>query len=384
MTWRGDQLTPVDFCCASLLSGWVPGGRDKPWGFLEGPPSSGKTELLRAFEDGEKRVIARDHLTENAFNSGFRDPDNPHRDPSLLAELAWDRHPRGPKALIVKDASSLTKMRREKAGKIFSDLRTSYDESYHAQSGMLGADCKDRIVFGFLMAGTEDLDEFFQRDQSLGSRTVTCRLGQELASFAESVRLADATEGTDHLEKAKLRGEIRDLTEEALEQAAEFVKSTQGYVDRAGLDRMIRQMANLVVRIRTVPVSEQTYTSRPEGPHRLRNQMLVWADCRALFDGRKEWTPEEVRLSRRIAQDTLPPNFLRVWQALWRGSAERAVEPMALDEIATHAKVTEGMWRQFHQWELSDMLVRHEYGKAWAMNPEVAAMIELTNFLDTN
>jgi hypothetical protein len=354
-----------------------------PWGFLEGPGSSGKTELLRIFEDGEKRVITRDHLTENAFNSGFRDPDNPHRDPSLLAELAWDRHPRGPKVLLVRDASTFTSMRREKSKKLFSDLRAAYDESYHAQSGMLGADCKDRIVFGFLMAGTEDMNEFFQRDQSLGPRAVICRLGRELSSFAESVRQADSELGTDHLEKARLREEVRSLTEKALEEAAELVKETQGYLDRGDFARTVKQMSNLVVRIRTVPTSETSYASKPEGPQRLRNQMLVLADCRALFDGRKAWAPGEVTLSRRIAQDTLPPNFLRVWQTLWRGSAERAIEPMAMDEIAAGAKITEGMWRQFHQWELSDMLRRFEYGKAWALNPEVAAMIELTNFLET-
>ncbi len=73
----------IDVILAVYVSNRIPG--DPLWLMLIDAPGGGKTELLRAFRHRPDAYFLSS-LTEKTLVSGFRDPQQPQRDPSLLRE----------------------------------------------------------------------------------------------------------------------------------------------------------------------------------------------------------------------------------------------------------------------------------------------------------
>lgn len=374
---------PVDFVCASAINAWLPGANEKAWGELIAAGSSGKTELLSAFNDGERRAIFREHFTENSFTSAFRDENDPDEDHSLARLLQYSTEPRGPKILVLPEMTTIYKARPEKRDTILSNLRAAYDGSLRQQAGNIGADLKTDLVFGLIGACTETADVFRMQDQTLGSRTLICRLARHTLSYASGQKTADFVSQVDRLDKADLRNEIKGDVKEALARCIELIRTTEGRVQRDGkMAHQVGRLALLSTRVRSVPLSDRMYASTPEGPARLEHQLMGWGDSRAVFDGRTAWTEEDYRLIRRVAQDTMPPHFLRVWKALWRGSAEASIQGLSTDKIIAESKTDRDICRQLRQWSIFELLNDFEGGSSWGIRPDVAADIEYTGFLE--
>lgn len=373
---------PVDFVAASYISAFLPGAVEKAWGDLCGPPSIGKTELLRAFEDGNRRTIAIDNLTENAFASAFRDENDPDDDKSLTWQLCKRREPQGPKVLILKDLSTFMKMRKDKVSKFFSDLRSAFEGSYSNVAGNIGLDTKSDLQFGLLTSCTEAADEFRKEDQSLGQRTFVCRMGRHLSTYKAHQALAISSVGTNRIAKSELRSRIQATTSNAISKAIKRIRETGGVVTRSkAIEEKVGRLAAVCTRIRTVPLSDKSFSTYSEGPSRMAKQLESWIDCRVLFDDRSEWTNEDYDLVRRIAQDTMPPDNLRAMCILWRGSLKASLKPMSADMFRSKCKLSDGYWRQLHQWNLIDILVEHD-DQAYSLNPEFARDIERTRFME--
>ncbi len=93
----------IDLCLAVFKSNEIPG--DPLWAILIDASGGGKTELLRAFRN-HKDAYFLSKLSEKTLVSGYRDPKNPSKDPSLLPLL--DK-----KVLVIKDLAPLLSMRQE-------------------------------------------------------------------------------------------------------------------------------------------------------------------------------------------------------------------------------------------------------------------------------
>lgn len=382
MNWKGEDLMPVDFVMASYLTAFLPGAVEKSWGDLCGPPSIGKTEILRALDDGQKRTIMVDTLTENAFSSAMRDPDEPDKDFSLLYQLSNKREPRGPKVLVIKEFSTFLNMRREKVDKVLADLRAAYDGSFATAAGNIGLDTKNDLSFGLLTACTEKLDEFRRTNQTLGERTVVCRIGRQSREYVARQEIADHVIEGDRLKKAALRARIRITTRKAINDAIALIKSCGGKVGQRDLFiRRVGRLATVATSVRTCPLSERSYANLAEGPARLIGQLTAWGDCRVLFDNRKEWSDEDYRLVRRIAQDTMPPEYLRALQVLWRGGVGPSTKPISGDLVRTKAGVDGSFYRQLQQWQIIGILFQHEDG-VYSLNEAFAKDIEETGFME--
>ncbi|KKN58745.1 hypothetical protein LCGC14_0549240 [marine sediment metagenome] len=382
MGWQGEELMPVDFVMASYLTGFLPGSVEKSWGDLCGPPAIGKTEILRALEDGQRRTVMVDTLTENAFSSAMRDKDEPDKDFSLLYQLSDKREPRGPKVLVIKEMSTLLNMRREKADKIFADLRAAYDGSYTTAAGNIGLDTKTDLNFGMLTACTEKLDEFRRTNQTLGERTVVCRIGRQAREYTARQKIADHVIKGCRIRKAALRARIKIATRKAIDSAITLIKATGGKVGQGeSFISMVGRLATVATSVRTVPLSKHSYANLAEGPGRLIGQLIAWGDCRVLFDGRKAWMEEDYRMVRRIAQDTMPPDNLRAILCLWRGSPTNAVKPLLGEEIRQKANLDQVFFRQLRQWTIIGILRPFEEG-VYGLNPAFADDIGRTEFME--
>lgn len=352
MNWRGEELMPVDFVMASYLTAFLPGAAEKAWGDLCGPPAIGKTEILRALDDGQQRTIMVDTLTENAFASAMKDPDQPEKDFSLLFQLSTGRHPKGPKVLVIKEFSTFLNMRKDKVDKIFADLRAAYDGSFSTSAGNVGLQSRDDLQFGLITACTEKLDEFRRTNQTLGERTLVCRMGRETATYAARAAVADHVVRGCRMKKASLRARIKIQTRKSIDNAIKQIKACGGKVaqDDSYLSRVAR-MAAIATSIRSSPISKKSYTNLAEGAARFAGQLTSWGDCRVLFDGRSSWTDEDYALVRRIAQDTMPPEFLRGIQSLYENRCS-----LSIDEIQKGAMADNDFHRQLKQWEIIGLL----------------------------
>jgi hypothetical protein len=382
MKWEGEELMPVDFVMASYLSGFLPGSVEKAWGDLCGPPAIGKTEILKALEDGGKRTIMIDHLTENSFSSAMRDPDQPDMDFSLLYQLSNKREPKGPKVLVIKEFSTIMNMAKDKANKIFSDLRSAYDNSHNTAAGNVGVIVRDDLHFGLLTACTEKLDEHRKHNQTLGERTLVCRIGLETRSYAARQEIADHVVEGDRLKKAALQAKIKITTRRAIDAAIAHVRKVNGRV-RGGneFSHRVGRLAAIATSIRTSPLSDRSYANLSESPARFSGQLISWGDARVLFDLRQSWIEEDYSLVRRVAQDTMPPESIRALSALWRGSEEASIKPLTSVEVIRAAMVDPSFSRQLQQWAIIGILLEYEAG-VYGLNPEFAKDVSYTSFLE--
>ncbi len=378
MAWKGEELMPVDFVMASYLTAFLPGAVEKAWGDLCGPPAIGKTEILRALDDGQRRTIMVDTLTENAFSSAMRDPDEPEKDFSLLFQLSSGREPRGPKVLVIKEFSTFLNMRREKVDKIFADLRAAYDGSYAMAAGNIGLETRTDLQFGLITACTEKLDDFRRTNQTLGERTLVCRIGRETATYAARAAVADHVVKGCRMKKAALRARIKIATRKGINDAIKRIKATGGKVVQSDtLLHRVARVAALATSIRSSPLSKKSYTNLAEGAARFAGQLTSWGDCRVLFDGRGSWTDEDYALVRRIAQDTMPPEFLRGIHTLYRCGDGKAI---TIEEVRKGAMADGDFHRQLKQWEIIGIL-HQRASDEYCLDPVFRTDLEATGFL---
>lgn len=382
MNWQEEELMPVDFVMASYLSAFLPGAVEKSWGDLCGPASIGKTEILRALEDGQRRTVVIHNVTENAFSSAMRDEDDKERDFSLAYQLSNGRPPKGPKVLVLPELSTFLTMKGDKVNKFFGDLRAAFDGSYNNAAGNIGLDNKGDLNFGLLTACTEVLDEFRKVNQTLGERTVVCRIGRHTSGYASRQRIADHVGRGNRLQKAELRARIKVVTGKALDSSIARIRTTGGRVQQDdSLIHKVGRLAAVATSVRTHPLSANSYTSLAEGPGRLTQQLITWGDCRVLFDGRDSWTKEDYNLVRRIAQDTMPPESLRVLNVMWRGGREESMSPMRGEDIRKQANIDSSFYRQLRQWAIIGIMNRFEED-SYGLNTEFAEDVHNTGFME--
>jgi len=279
--------------------------------------------------------------------------------------------------LVIKEFSTFLNMRREKVDKIFADLRSAYDGSYATAAGNIGLDTRNDLQFGLITACTEKLDDFRRTNQTLGERTLVCRIGRESASYAARAAVADHVVRGCRMKKAALRARIKIQTRKSINAAIKRIKTTGGKVAQSDsyLHRVAR-VAAIATSIRSSPLSKKSYTNLAEGAARFAGQLTSWGDCRVLFDGRNSWTDEDFALVRRIAQDTMPPEFLRGIHTLWaRGRS------MTIDEIRQGAMADGDFYRQLRQWEIIGILHRTAADEYY-LDPVFQKDLEETGFME--
>lgn len=380
MDWSGPELDPVDFVCAAYLGTFLLGSVERPWCDLCGGAGTGKGELIRMME-GYERSHVRHHMTESAFASAYRDDKDPDKDLSLLKDLSFESKPVGPKVLLLPELSSFLAMRSDKVGKFFSDLRAAFDGKFDVQAGNLGKVSHGKLNFGYIAGCTEALDIFRKRNQTLGERTLVCRIARHLSRYEAQRRLAHHAARTDRTKKEALRTTIVERFNVAMTRAILRVSHGETVSRSDAVNIRVGDVAHLSVIARSVPME---YNGTPylvthgEVPTRLPLQLLSWGDARALFDRRVAWNEADYQMVRRIAQDTAPPGNLRILHAMWtRGKGQW----WTTGDLAMAARVESPILRwQLKQWVLLDHFEQRD-ADSFRMNPLMEDDIVSTDFM---
>lgn len=383
MGWGEDKLALIDFAVAAYCTPFLPGeGRERTWGIIVGPPAVGKTELLRIFLDynpekeGPRRTVWGGDFTENALVSGYRSDDDPDFDPSVFAKLDQRRPPIGKKVLIIPEMGPVWGLPREHRTRWFHRMRMAFDGDFTADSGKAGTTFY-KLGFGFLGASTEQVDEIKKQDQALGDRIMLCRMNQGGVDWkARKARIRSASR-SDPYRHAENREIVRATFVREMDAIVRKLAVTTRYeVEHPdAIQNRLEDLCNLFTITRTVPISAQTHTSAPEEGTRVVKQLVTWGDALATFDGRTSWNESDYALMRRIARDTLPPDFLRALVALWGGSKDEARKAKSGERIRIQGMMGDSIHRQLGQWVLSGLLWEPDSG-SYAFTDDAIEVVE--------
>ena len=303
----------IDFCLAVYKSHEIPG--DPLWGIFIDASGAGKTELLRAFR---KRTDAYflSSLTEKTLVSGYRDPKDPRKDPSLLPEL-------DEKVLVIKDLSPLLSMRRESRNAIVSQLRDAYDGFTDQGRGNLGR-VEYESRFSLLAAATLAIEQFGAVDQELGERFIKFRSRGEASR--SKVRKAISNIGKDNF----MRVEI----EQAISEFLDSLPPAGAIEIPAPLQERLADLADFTARARSHVTRDRNgelqYIPKPEVGTRLGKELGKLLIALAVVRGRREPNGEDFATVERVAEDCLPPNRLAILQELRR--VRGAISPAEIEK----------------------------------------------------
>ena len=114
-----EDSSMIDIICGTYIANKF--NSDPLWMNIIGPPSSTKTEILRAF-DGHCSAKFISNLTPSTLVSGII-PKKGKPDPSLLPQL-------NDKLVVLKDFTTVLSMRSENQAEILAQLREAYDGQY--------------------------------------------------------------------------------------------------------------------------------------------------------------------------------------------------------------------------------------------------------------
>lgn len=278
---------------------------DPLWMFFTGPPSSAKTEILRAM-DGHKNITLISSLTPSTLISGKTIKGKGNQ--SLLLKLDTG------KMVIIKDFGTILTMYREARGEIFAQLREIYDGQYSKAFGT-GETISWSGKLGLLAATTPVIDKYMSVNQMLGERFLHYRVGDENAFGVGCCAFGNVLEEENHRKEfrecmnqflSRFDGDLvlnmREVsdTRERIVSLAIFCAHARSAVFRNPYDRSLEAMP------------------QPEGPARLTKQFKVLAMALAAVRDLEEIDNAVYEVVKKTAKDTLPRLRLQTLEALWQ------------------------------------------------------------------
>lgn len=276
----------VDVALAGIVANRM--HADPLWLFIVAPPSSGKTEVLRALGDVPD-VFPLSSLTPQTFASGL---ERKGVETSLLPKLSG-------KTIVMKDFGTVLTMHREARGEILAQLREIYDGSYSKQWGNAKSlDWSGKV--GLLAGVTGAVDREYAMNAILGERFLCFRV--KSAPAQDLARRAIAQTATPEREqRQRLRAVVAAFVETILEVPPPMPEPIEdGIIGLATLAASARSPVLYDARncIELIP--------EPESPGRLAKALALLTRALAVVRGERTVSLATYLTTAQVAQDTIP------------------------------------------------------------------------------
>jgi hypothetical protein len=298
---------------------------DPCWVNVVGPPSSAKTELLRAFDDHEKAYFLS-NLTPSTLVSG---KDTKNGEPSLLPKLT-------DKFVVLKDFTTVLAMRSENQQEIIAQLREIYDGKYSKVFGT-GKEFSWRGRIGLIAACTPAYDKHYAITGALGERFLLYRTGG-----GNNIKMG--------LQAQQIVGKEGEMRAEIKRAVHDFINGFEGIKKEIQLEpddeinQMIVALACVVASGRC-PVERDRYAKcvlydpEPEGTPRLVKQLMQMGMGVTIANGKNQFDDQIYNVLKKIARDQLPVQRLKIIEHLWKEKAtEYLMEWRKTKEVADAVK----------------------------------------------
>jgi len=333
-------------------------GGDPLWGFIVGPPSSAKTEIIRSLE-GVRGVFPLSELTARTFASGL---EAGGREPSLLPRLKDN-------ILTLKDFTTVLTMHRDERQGVLGQLREIYDGRFDKTWGT-GKELHWTGRLGLLAGVTCVIDTQYSVHQTLGERFVLFRMDQP---DRRRISLA-ALRGRGHEEA--MRQELKEVV-------ARFLASLD-YQNPPTLppifEERLAALADFVSRARSGVVRdpysrEMVLAPDPEGPARLVKQLAGLAVAHAFIRGSASVEDSDYTFVYCVGLDSLPQIRLRAIEALESADVLNTSKVAAtIGYSTTTARRTLEELTALHVVTIEKAEQRGEADK-WALSPLVRSLL---------
>jgi len=275
-------------------------GGDPLWLLIVAPPSSAKTEIIRALSRVPS-IYLLSNLTANTLLSGQKGK----KDASLLPHLSN-------KILAMKDFTTILTAHRDTRAEIFAQLREVYDGNYSKGYGT-GEVKNWEGRMGFLAGVTQMIDGQQTIHAILGERFLFCR--PDMEARKQIARKALKNIGTE----AQMRKALSEAVQGFMASLGKVEEHTVTMSDQ--IETTIVLLADLIAKGRAgVPRDgyqrQIEYTPEPETPARLAKQLALLGQGLAIVRGKATVGTEELAVLRKVAIDTMIRRRVSVVRAL--------------------------------------------------------------------
>lgn len=301
-----EDTAPLDVCLAAVVTSHFP-ETDPLWAFLVGPPSSGKTEIIRIFEEMKDRVVALSSMSPNSLVSGLRDGKD------LLPLLDG-------KVLMVKDFTTILEMSREARDQLFAVLRDAFDGHYSKSFGTVGTKGY-ASHFNHIAGVTNSIEEYYSAQSVLGQRYLMVR-----------TKFPDIFDDPDDAELKRRREKLRYLAQDLVRSCADGMRDPPPISDayRNEIKTLARDVAVLRTHVHRESGSHDVNAiPEAEKPARLTNQLKKLATGIAIAMQHSDVSEDEMSVVRAVARGTVLSIRTAIIDALHRGTS--TVDGTAMD-----------------------------------------------------
>jgi len=335
-----------------------------------GPPSSGKTELIRGFY-GVDKFYELSKVTPHSFISGYTEKGKKKgSEASLLNKITKA----GQRVVMIKDFTSMLSEHPTIRNAVFGQIREIAD-GYCSMPFGTGEDVKWRGKLGFIACVTGAIDETFSMRQSLGERFLQVKIGK-LNQEQVSKKSSEQT-GVEEAMRDSFNKEIASFMEAVDIEALSLIETDLDVEDQ------ICSAARFLAFART-GVSRDRYSKillcvpETEGSARIVRQLIHIARGICLCYDKAVIDAEIYRFIRRIVRDSVPAFreqcIYRMWKDELNGGSNQTTG--ALSEALGHNRASIYAWLE----DLHDvgLLNRQKKDKdvLWSLSAEGFELIQ--------
>lgn len=347
------DLDVVDLILATVVANAHDG--DPVWVLLVGPPSSAKSELLRAVADAPQ-CYRLSSLTGRTLLSGHKDAHG-----GLLFRIS-DRS-----TMVLLDFGQVLSLHPNDKALVLQRLREVYDGYTKGDFGNRADGLEWRGKLGFLSGATPAIEKYTSVGAELGDRFLFYRMcvperkGQALGAIG----------------KAGGEEQMREELARAFAGALASAGNPNGVAVSEEAQDAIATLAAFTTRLRT-PVSRDRYSKdidylpEPEAPARFAKALVLLGKALAAVRGKPSVTGEELQVLAHIALACVPSRRMAMLNAL------AAVEEGTTKAASLAANISTSSGKLIledlmylgavDRWAKSDVLTSPFY---WRLKPEV-------------
>lgn len=310
------------------------------WLMLVGASGTGKSSLVGSVVSAFPSYYALSNLTPATLMSGWG---KGKKGSGLLLKL-------GSSILFwISDFSSITGMREDKRAEIASQLREVYDGRIAKDFGIEGRHVEWTGKATVLVGCTRTVERMWGLQRELGERFLYLRWK---TGNPESLALKAGMQDREKAERDKTTELTAEWIGDFVDLKRAVVAGSLNEMERLGLQKV----AALVAKLRTPVIRDRSDQGAgqivdiadSEGPGRIMKTLYLMARANATLARREGIEKEDVKLSLRIAKESIPYQRWRILETLRDGN-----KSMAHGDIRAE-------WEKKREWTMSvSTLARH-------------------------
>jgi hypothetical protein len=284
--------TMIDVALATVASLYHPA--DPLWVVLVGPPSSGKTEILRALDRHEDTYFI-DNLTPSTFVTGF-----------TKAKGILERMGEQQKTFVLQDLSTLISKPPYDRMQIVDQLRQIYNGSYYNEWGN-GKKFSWKGKAGLVAGCTPEIEAQHIAMGELGERFLYYRTdADDDDTRVKMMEKARAMEGLEKQAREEIARAVHGVIAAVKGKMVSAVTVENHYLDwLASLVDMTTTLRSAVKR-NAYNRDIIEYTPHKEGPGRMYKACQVLIKSLALVRGRDAVNEKDYEVVAKVCVDSMP------------------------------------------------------------------------------